>query len=603
MKRLTLPLALVLAVPSGALADAFKPRLGYGVAPASEGVTVTWNTEIDRATVVEIRPAAGGDWVRYEGASELWDPVGHHVHSVDVDGLSAWTEYVYRAGDGQNWSEEYGFTTAPENPCTPFRFVALGDERSQDDFGPDRNWAPILTEALGDSPAFILNGGDLVKEGKEHVQWLNWLDMTDDLFAEVVHLPTIGNHDDDRVDGDDAHYNTIFTLPRNIDSGTEDYWYARYADLTIVSLSTATFDDDGFVAQAAWMDQVFTDNPTRWKIVFFHHPVYTAGREPLLHDPNEVGQNARFVPIFDAHHVDLVLQSHNHWYERFEPSAGGGGDGDPRPVGNEADGTVYLTTGGAGAFTADVGDILNFVCAGQVGCASLKGEHHYILFEINGNRLEATVKATAAQTFGESDDNREVIDLFALEKAGDERVDCAQFPPPGQEEIGADEGGGDEGGGDEGTDEEPLDEGGDEGEGGLDNAAEGGGDEGGGQQGGAADGRDEFGGGEGDEGGDDDGGGADQGAGNEGVDAEGGADEGGAAQGDAGQPGPDAGAEGGDDGEAAGAGQGAGDLGGSLPDHGQGEPVGPSVRATRSESGCECDQASAWSAFTGLLRR
>lgn len=597
MTRRLLAFSLILATPWAVQADPFKPRLGYGAAPASRGVTVTWNSAADSATAVRIRPAAGGDWLIQEGASERWEPVGHYVHSVEIDGLTPWTEYVYQTGDGQQWGDEYTFRTAPENPCTPFRFVALGDERSQDDFGPDRNWAPILGEALADGPALVLNGGDLVKEGKEHDQWFNWLDMTDDLFAQVVHLPTIGNHDDDRVDGDGAHYNTLFTLPRNATTGTEDFWFSRFRDVGFVALSTATFDDDGFAAQAAWLDQVFTDNPTRWKVVFFHHPIYTAGREPLLHNPNEVGQNAALVPVLDAHHVDVVLQSHNHWYERFEPSAGGGGGDQPVPVANESEGTVYMTTGGAGAFTADLGDFLDLVCDGQVGCAVARGQHHYILFEADANRLTGTVKATAAQNFGESDDNREVIDLFALEKAGDERVDCAQFPPPGQEErepAGGEDGaadGADDGAADAGVDgaDDPGDDGGEDG---------GGGDGGGANEGGADLGDWDGG----------DGGAADAGGDDGAADAAG---DGDAADGEA--------ATGGDDGaEVGGAADGTiidepaddgGDPGqadGGPPDNPLADrreaPVGPGPQTT-ADSGCSCRQSLSARRLPWLWRR
>ena len=46
--------------------------------------------------------------------------------------------------------------------------------------------------------------------------------------------------------------------------------------------------------------------------------------------------------------ADLVIQSHNHWYQRFLPSFGGGGGDDAVPVDDTADGTVYLPPAGPG---------------------------------------------------------------------------------------------------------------------------------------------------------------------------------------------------------------------------------------------------------------
>ncbi len=51
---------LVLAAAPVAAADVYKPRLSYGVASASEGVSVTWNTAADGPSVVEVRPEGGG---------------------------------------------------------------------------------------------------------------------------------------------------------------------------------------------------------------------------------------------------------------------------------------------------------------------------------------------------------------------------------------------------------------------------------------------------------------------------------------------------------------------------------------------------------------
>ena len=53
-----------------------------------------------------------------------------------------------------------------------------------------------------------------------------------------------------------------------------------------------------------------------WKFVIFHHPVYPS--HPWRDTP---ALREHWVPIFDKHHVDLVLQGHDHAYLRTYPCA------------------------------------------------------------------------------------------------------------------------------------------------------------------------------------------------------------------------------------------------------------------------------------------
>ena len=65
----------------------------------------------------------------------------------------------------------------------------------------------------------------------------------------------------------------------------------------------------------------------------FHHPVYASHptrESPLL--------GSEWVPIFDAHQVDLVLQGHDHAYLRTYPLRAG------RRVEGPAHGTTYVVS-------------------------------------------------------------------------------------------------------------------------------------------------------------------------------------------------------------------------------------------------------------------
>ena len=62
---------------------------------------------------------------------------------------------------------------------------------------------------------------------------------------------------------------------------------------------------EDYGAQAQWLDTVLAENPNRWTLVTHHHPIYSGseGRDnPEMRDA--------WQPIYDKHHVDLVLAGH-----------------------------------------------------------------------------------------------------------------------------------------------------------------------------------------------------------------------------------------------------------------------------------------------------
>ena len=128
------------------------------------------------------------------------------------------------------------------------------------------------------------------------------------------------------------------------------------------------------------MDKVLTQNPKTWKFVSLHKPIYSY-HFLLGHPANEDGQNAAFVPIINKHHVDIVFQSHNHHYERLVPSnCKNGGSSGVCPVSSADKGTIFITSGGGGAFPILQGGTDQIRLAVSVA-------YHYMMLEIKNNKL------------------------------------------------------------------------------------------------------------------------------------------------------------------------------------------------------------------------
>ncbi len=437
-----------LFVATAALAAPRWVRLSLPGQAAATSIVVAWNDDAGTSGEVQFGLAGGPLDSTATGVSQVAKGDLGVVHEVLITGLQPSTKYAYRVGGGGAWSAAQEFTTAPADGCEPFTFIAAGDHRSDDDFGPNPKWASILSEMAATGALFIVETGDLVKDGEEISQWRNHMEMGASEMGQIALMPSFGNHDADDVTGNAAAFNQLFALPTNASTGSEDFYAFEYGHAVFVALSTATFDDAaGLAQQAQWLDETLEAHSSKlWKFVYVHHPVHTSyvdlGFADLNHPPDERGQNSHWVPIFDKHHVDVVFAGHNHFYERFAPMKGG------QVASSPAQGTIYVTTGGAGAFTYDEIDLfgtkispMDVICgegflgfSGKAkGSQLCSGKHHFMELTLDGGELKAVVLATSAQNFSDSAANVEVIDSFTIVKPMAEAL-CAP-PVPDEEPV------------------------------------------------------------------------------------------------------------------------------------------------------------------------
>jgi hypothetical protein len=69
--------------------------------------------------------------------------------------------------------------------------------------------------------------------------------------------------------------------------------------------------------QTRWLERRLAASTAKWKIAVFHHPAYSCGG--YLSNPAVV---SRWVPLFEQYGVNLVLNGHDHDYQRFAPHNG-----------------------------------------------------------------------------------------------------------------------------------------------------------------------------------------------------------------------------------------------------------------------------------------
>ncbi len=319
--------------------------ISYG-AEAGRELLFTWRTSVDVMTsAVRIAPAASsegrspdprsihvvtGSSSVVETASVLNDPVVRR-HRVAVGGLEPGRAYAYSLGDGTDggWTDWRTVTTAPA-PDRTLRFLYLGDAQT----GLEA-WGRLLSAAARQTPAadFLILAGDLVDRGNERTNWDHFFLRAAGVFDRLPVMPCAGNHE--YLDVGPLLYRASFALPSNgppgIDAGLVYSFEAGDAFFAVLDSTLAVWDPAMARRQAEWLDRSLARTRARWKIAVFHHPVYPS--HPWRDMP---ALREHWVPVFDRHHVDLVLQGHDHSYQRTHPLR------NHRRASGPESGTIYL---------------------------------------------------------------------------------------------------------------------------------------------------------------------------------------------------------------------------------------------------------------------
>ncbi|MFB8249481.1 purple acid phosphatase family protein [Streptomyces sp. NPDC055952] len=374
------PSAVTSAAP-GALVTPFGRHLAFGADPRTQ-MRISWQVPfaVRKPYVrVGLRPDDLGGRIEAElrdlhtpGLRGVRAPVEQYYLHAALDGLRPGTTYYYGVGhDGfdpaspRHRSTIASFRTAPASPPERFVFTAFGDQG----VGPE---AALVDRTLSRrDPAFHLHAGDIcyadpTGKGKESdvfdaSQWDRFLRQTEPVARSVPWMVTTGNHDMEAWYSPDGYGGQLarFSLPDSgFDPRTAPGVYAfTYGNVGVVALDANDVSYEipanfGYSEgrQTRWLDRTLAglraDAAVDFVVVFFHHCAYSTSTHA-----SDGGVRAAWLPLFARHEVDLVINGHNHVYERTD-AVKNGEVGRPVPIGGSTDprrdGTVYVTAGGGG---------------------------------------------------------------------------------------------------------------------------------------------------------------------------------------------------------------------------------------------------------------
>lgn len=254
-----------------------------------------------------------------------------HFHTAVFENLQPETAYVYRVGDGANWSEWYEFTTAADG-FAPFSFIYYGD--AQNDI--KEHVSRVFRRAYSDRPeaSLTLHAGDLVDVAPADHEWGEWFEAAGWINGVTNVIATPGNHEY-RSGELSPQWRPNFNFPSNgpTEALDEVVYYVDYQGVRFISLDSNRTSGGELAEQAEWLDDVLADNDARWTVIFHHHPIFSVstGRD------NTAWRNA-MLPVIQDHDVDLVLAGHDHTYGRGNLSA------DESPSSRVHNGAVYAVS-------------------------------------------------------------------------------------------------------------------------------------------------------------------------------------------------------------------------------------------------------------------
>jgi len=303
---------------------------------------------------------------------------------------------------------------------TQFSFIAYGDTRGRRDGEAEQFEHGIVVDAMlrriqeleaGKDPVrFVLQSGDAVVNGRDASQWnVSFVSLIDRVttIGGVPYFLAPGNHDvtsaaelraPERQLGLRHYLQAVGQLipPDNATRRLAGYpTYAfGYGNTFVIAFDSNIAEDS---VQYAWVKgQLEGLDRRRYRhvVVFFHHPPLSSGPHGGSEvEPPANAVRARYLPLFRAHRVRVVLTGHEHffehWVERYRAADGSwqrldhlvsGGGGAPiyRYTG-QPDQRRYRRTTGAPE--------LRLTQLVRPGRKERDNPHHFLVVHVNGDDI------------------------------------------------------------------------------------------------------------------------------------------------------------------------------------------------------------------------
>ena len=242
---------------------------------------------------------------RYQLGADVWMRDGF-ISSVATEFLTFSNGLFSPPPNNNSFTPATGTTPAPGQPLV---IAAVGDGAGGE---PGETSTVNLIGAW--NPSMLVYVGDVYEDGRP-MEFNNWYGSatTPGLYGQfrAITDPTVGNHE--YVGTDASGY---FYYWNNI----PHYYSFNAAGWHFISLDSTTQYNQTLPgsAQYNWLAGDLAANTSACTVVYYHHPVLNVGPE------GTATQMSAIWSLLAQNHVTLVLNGHDHDYQRYTPVDGSG---------------------------------------------------------------------------------------------------------------------------------------------------------------------------------------------------------------------------------------------------------------------------------------
>ncbi|XP_070204035.1 acid phosphatase type 7-like isoform X2 [Littorina saxatilis] len=301
-------------------------HIAYG--DALDRMVIVWATRGNCTTLLEFGTSPWQLDQHAAGTSvEFWEQNFrglHIIHLVELTDLAASATYFYRPISNNIGKGPFYFKTPRTDLGWSPEFLVFGD------LGVHTQTIPTLVEeALKGEYTALLHIGDLAYNLKDGDGLIGdqFMQLIEPVAAYLPYMTAPGNHE---IDSDTfTHYAHRFSMPQSPwPMSVNKLWYSfDVGPVHFVSYSSEVFFTlEGSLVQKQF-DWLVADlkkanaqrNERPWVIAFGHRPMYCSANDGDDCTKNDSLVRTGLEDVFYHFGVDIVLQGHEHNYERLYP--------------------------------------------------------------------------------------------------------------------------------------------------------------------------------------------------------------------------------------------------------------------------------------------
>lgn len=356
-------------------------RYPYLQTDSSRSMRILWATSTPGKCEIRYKSGEDTDWQTQSACNET--PYLRAVtglgsdffqHEAVLSDLRPGAGHVYNViHNGQVLARNIPFETLREDKNEPVRFIAFGDSGVSDTIPRRIRDTIVSKDATGNHVYphdFIVGLGDLAYDNGTFSEFdrnffdqlsgkIDRADGKNSVLASRPFFGVLGNHEFGSA-AVPAGYLASFSLPLSSAAPPEDaerYYSFDAGEAHFVVLDSMKFVGDTTANRLsqmlAWLDADLAATAKTWRIVFFHHAVFSYGPHGTRDGLNNELMRKLLVPILQNRGVQLVMFGHDHFYQRSKRmrlDAGGFIVRDTNcNVTESASGIVYVMAGNGGS--------------------------------------------------------------------------------------------------------------------------------------------------------------------------------------------------------------------------------------------------------------